>query len=130
MIAIPLPMREIQAFCQKWQITEFALFGSVLRDDFRPDSDIDILLTFAPEAQRGLTETLQMRDELQMMFDRKVDLIVKAAIERSENWLRRKNILEFAEVIDDFNHSAGFHHERSNPHHPRPNGVSLVIVTI
>jgi uncharacterized protein len=98
-IAIPLPMPQIQAFCQKWQITEFALFGSVLRDDFRPDSDIDILLTFAPEAQRGLTETLQMRDELQIIFDRKVDLIVKAAIERSENWLRRQNILESAEVI-------------------------------
>jgi uncharacterized protein len=97
-IAIPLP--QIQTFCQKWQITEFALFGSVLRDDFRPDSDIDVLLTFAPEAQRGLTETLQMQDELQTLFDnRKVDLIVKAAIERSENWLRRKNILESAKVI-------------------------------
>ena len=97
--AIELPMEKIAEFCDRWQITEFALFGSVLRDDFRPDSDIDVLLTFSPTAKRGLTETLQMRDELQAIFDRKVDLIVKAAIERSENWLRRKNILESAQTI-------------------------------
>ncbi|MBF2085659.1 nucleotidyltransferase family protein [Thermoleptolyngbya sp. C42_A2020_037] len=92
-------MEQIQQFCDRWQIVEFALFGSVLRDDFRPDSDIDVLVTFAPEAKRGLSETLQMKDELQTIFNRKVDFIVKAAIERSENWLRRKNILESAQVI-------------------------------
>lgn len=97
--AIDLPMEAIAQFCDRWQVTEFALFGSVLRDDFRPDSDIDILITFAPEAKRGLTETMQMREQLQAIFDRKVDLIVKAAIERSENWLRRKNILESAQTI-------------------------------
>lgn len=97
--AIDLPMEKIAEFCDRWQVTEFALFGSILRDDFRPDSDIDILITFAPEAKRGLTETMQMRDQLQAIFDRKVDLIVKAAIERSENWLRRKNILESAQTI-------------------------------
>jgi len=97
--AIELPMEKIQEFCHKWQITEFALFGSVLRGDFRPDSDIDVLITFSPTAKRGLTETLQMRDELQAVFERKVDLIVKDAIERSENWLRRKNILESAQTI-------------------------------
>lgn len=97
--AIDLPMEAIAQFCARWQVTEFALFGSVLRDDFRSDSDIDILITFAPEAKRGLTETMQMRDQLQAIFDRKVDLIVKAAIERSENWLRRKNILESAQTI-------------------------------
>lgn len=92
-------MERIKAFCDRWQIIEFALFGSVLRDDFRPDSDIDVLVTFAPEAKRGLSETLQMKDELQTIFGRNVDFIVKAAIERSENWLRRKNILESAQVI-------------------------------
>ena len=97
--AIDLPMEKIAEFCDCWQVIEFALFGSVLRDDFRPDSDIDILITFAPEAKRGLTETMQMRDQLQIIFDRKVDLIVKAASERSENWLRCKNILESAQTI-------------------------------
>lgn len=96
---IELPIEQIQRFCDRWQITEFALFGSVVRDDFRPDSDIDVLVTFAPEAKRGLSETLQMKDELQAILGRKVDFIVKTAIERSENWLRRKNILESAQVI-------------------------------
>ncbi len=81
--AIELPMEKIAEFCHKWQVTEFALFGSVLREDFRLDSDVDILVTFSPTAKRGLAETLQMRDELQVIFNRKVDLIVKAAIERS-----------------------------------------------
>jgi len=62
---IELPIEQIQQFCDRWQIIEFALFGSVLRDDFRPDSDINVLVTFAPEAKRGLSETLQMKDELQ-----------------------------------------------------------------
>jgi predicted nucleotidyltransferase len=96
---IEIPIEQIQDFCDRWQIIEFALFGSVLRDDFRPDSDIDLLVTFAPEAKRGLSETLQMKDELQTIFGRNVDFIVKAAIERSENWLRRKNILESPQVI-------------------------------
>ncbi len=96
---IDLPMDQIQDFCHRWQVIEFALFGSVLRNDFRPDSDIDILINFSPNAKRGLTETLQMCDELEAIFGRKVDLIVKTAIERSENWLRRKNILESAQTI-------------------------------
>ncbi len=92
-------MAEIQSFCDRWQVTEFALFGSVLRDDFNASSDIDVLVTFAPDTKRGLTATMQMQDELQTLFGRKVDLIVKAAIERSENWLRRKNILTSAQVV-------------------------------
>lgn len=96
---IELMIAQIQDFCQRWHITEFALFGSVLRDDFRPDSDIDILVRFSPSFRRGLEETLQMRQELQTLFNRKVDLIEKTAIERSENWLRRKNILESAQAI-------------------------------
>ena len=94
-----IPIDRIAELCDRWQITEFALFGSVLRDDFRPDSDIDVLVSFAPTAQRGLTETLQIRDELEALFGRAVDLLVKAAIERSDNWLRRQNILNSAQVI-------------------------------
>ena len=97
--AIDLPMAEIIAFCDRWHVIEFALFGSVLRDDFRPDSDIDILINISPNAKRGLTETLLMHDELEAIFGRNVDLIMKAAIERSENWLRRKNILASAQTI-------------------------------
>lgn len=89
----------IAQFCQRWQIIEFAVFGSVLRSDFRPDSDIDVLVTFAPEAKRGLTETLQMQDELKAMFAREVDFIVKTALEKSQNWLRRQTIIDSAEAI-------------------------------
>lgn len=70
--AIELPMDKIRDFCKKWQVLELALFGSILRDDFRPDSDIDISIAFSPTAKRGLAETLQMRDELQGIFNRKV----------------------------------------------------------
>lgn len=91
--------KAIIEFCQRWQIIEFAVFGSVLRLDFRPDSDIDVLVTFAPEAKRGLTETLQMQDELKAMFAREVDFIIKKALEKSENWLRRQIILDSAQVI-------------------------------
>lgn len=86
-------------FCQRWQIIEFAVFGSVLRSDFHPDSDIDVLVTFAPEAKRGLTETIQMQDELKAMFHRDVDFIVKTALKKSQNWLRRQTILDSAQVI-------------------------------
>jgi uncharacterized protein len=96
---INLPMIEIQSTCRRWHIKELALFGSVLRDDFRSDSDVDLLVTFEPDAKRGLTETLQIQDEFQIIFGRKVDLIVKSAIERSDNWLRKKNILESAQTI-------------------------------
>lgn len=96
---IELPNKKIELFCQKWQISELALFGSVLRDDFNLDSDIDILVSFDSNAKRGLTETIQMHDELEALFQRKVDLIVKDAIQRSDNWLRKKNILESAQTI-------------------------------
>ncbi len=96
---IDLPLADIQSACKRWKIKELALFGSVLQDDFRSDSDIDLLVTFEPDTRRGLTETLQIQDEFQTIFGRKVDLIVKSAIERSDNWLRKKNILESAQNI-------------------------------
>lgn len=96
---IQLPHDQLTQFCQRWKVRELALFGSVLRDDFRPDSDIDILVTFAPEAKRGVFVLAQMQEELETLFGRSVDLVSKRAIERSQNWIRRQNILEFAQVI-------------------------------
>ncbi|NBD18447.1 MAG: DNA polymerase subunit beta [Cyanobacteria bacterium] len=95
----PLSHEEIKSFCQRWQITEFALFGSVLRHDFNAESDIDVLVTFDSNFQRGLNETLQIQEELEILLGREVDLIIKSAIARSANWQRRQNILESAEVI-------------------------------
>lgn len=96
---IPIPREKVIEFCQKWKITVFALFGSVLRDDFRPDSDVDVLVSFAPDASWTLLDHVEMQDELQAIFGRKVDLVSRKGIERSRNELRRKAILESAEIF-------------------------------
>jgi predicted nucleotidyltransferase len=96
---IQLDMAGIAVFCRHWRISELALFGSVLRDDFRPDSDIDVLVTFAPDARWTLIDHVRMQDELTSLLGRKVDLISKRGIERSPNYLRRKAILSTAEVV-------------------------------
>ena len=96
---IDLPMEKIAEFCQRWQITELALFGSALRDDFRADSDIDLLVTFAPGASRSLFNQVAMQDELESILGRKVDLVSRHGVERSENSRRRQEILATAEAI-------------------------------
>jgi predicted nucleotidyltransferase len=90
---------KIAEFCRRWKITEFALFGSVLRDDFRPDSDIDVLVTFASGASWRFYDLMSMREELESMFGRPVDLVEKRLVERSENYIRRKHILNHLETI-------------------------------
>ena len=96
---LDLPQEQMAQFCQRWQITELALFGSVLRLDFRAESDIDVLVTFAPEAQWSLLDHVEMQDELEAILGRPVDLLTRAGIERSQNYLRRRAILNSAEVI-------------------------------
>lgn len=91
--------KRIADFCRRWRITEMALFGSVLRDDFGPTSDVDVLLTFEPDAAIGLFGLMRARDELAAEFGRSVDVIERPAIERSPNWIRRKAILDSAKVI-------------------------------
>jgi len=86
---LALPIDEINKFCQHGQIIELSLFGSILRDDFHGDSDIDILVAFAPTANRGLLDRAQMQEELEAVLSRRVDLISKRAIERCSNWIRR-----------------------------------------
>jgi hypothetical protein len=96
---IDLPMEKIAAFCKRWRITELALFGSVLREDFRPDSDIDLLMTFEPDHPWSLMDHARMQDELGEMLGRKVDLVNRRSVERSENPWRRRDILSSAEII-------------------------------
>lgn len=90
---------QIAAFCKRWQVTELGLFGSVLREDFNPESDIDVLVRFAPEAGHSLTDFVEIQDELSGMLDRQVDLIEWIAIEKSRNYIRREDILRSAETI-------------------------------
>ena len=96
---IDLPMEKIAEFCERWQIKELALFGSVLRDDFGPESDIDMLVTFVPDHPWSLFDHVQMQDELADMLGRKVDLVSRRAIEKSENPWRRHDILTSARTI-------------------------------
>ena len=96
---LDIPEKQIADFCRRWHISEFALFGSVLRDDFDPDSDLDILVTFAPGADWSLLDHLRMEQELADLLGRKVDLLSKRAVEQSHNWIRRREILNAAEVV-------------------------------
>jgi predicted nucleotidyltransferase len=77
---VQISPEQIEAFCRKWKIREFALFGSVLRDDFRPDSDVDVLVEFEPESKNTLFDFMAMEDELRTIFDRDVDLVEKGAV--------------------------------------------------
>jgi hypothetical protein len=94
---IEMPKEKIADFCRKWKIVELSLFGSVLRDDFRPDSDVDVLVTFSSDAEWSLLDHMAMEEEMSAMLGRKVDLVTRKAIERSENYIRRKAILETAQ---------------------------------
>jgi uncharacterized protein len=78
---IPVSQAQIEAFCRKWKIREFALFGSVLREDFRPESDIDVLVAFEDDAGHSLFDLHDMRVELEEMLGREVDLVEKAAVD-------------------------------------------------
>lgn len=95
----PLAKQEVVKFCQKWQVTEFALFGSILRDDFSAASDVDILVTFDSQAKQSLFDLIQIRAELKQLLGRKVDVLTRKSVEQSHNWLRKQNILNSIRVI-------------------------------
>ncbi len=97
-VRIALPMEALERFCRRWQIDELALFGSVLRSDFGPQSDIDVLVTFAPEAD-PVPDRQAMRSELEALLGRQVDLLYRRVIERDPNYLLRKAILQSARVV-------------------------------
>ena len=93
---IDIPKDKIDSFCRKWKIREFSLFGSVLRNDFRSDSDIDILVEFEPNHGWSLYEVLDMEDELKALFGRNVDMVMKGGL---KNPFRRREILRTREVL-------------------------------
>ena len=94
-----IPKAKLAAFSRRWNIAELALFGSALRNDFRSDSDIDLLVSFAPGARPTLFDMARMQAELKDIFGREVDLVSKRGLENSRNYLRRKQILDSAQVI-------------------------------
>ena len=96
---VRIPEAAVASFCRRWKITELALFGSVLRDDFSSDSDVDVLVTFAPDTHWTLFGLVRMQDELKEIFGREVDVVSRRGIERSRNHLRRQAILSTAETV-------------------------------
>jgi predicted nucleotidyltransferase len=96
---LTLPEQEIAEFCRRWKIVELSLFGSALRDAFGPESDLDFLVSYSKDSDWGLWDQTQMQQELEAISQRRVDLVSKRAIERSDNWLRRAEILATARVV-------------------------------
>lgn len=99
MTNIDLPMDAIQQFCQQWDIIEMALFGSVVRDDFNDDSDIDVLVRFREGIKHTLFDLVEMEAALKNIFGRDVDLLSRRGVEDSPNYIRRRAILDSAQVI-------------------------------
>lgn len=96
---IDIPRKKIVEFCHKWKVREFSVFGSVLRDDFHSDSDVDVIVDFEPDAKRSLFDMVSMTDELKEIFGREVDLMTRRSVEQSRNYIRRKAILSSMEVV-------------------------------
>ena len=86
----------LSAFCRKWRVRELSLFGSALRDDFGPQSDVDILVTFESGVRLELSDFLEMKEELETLYGRPVDLVEKETI---RNPWRRYEILKTRRVI-------------------------------
>jgi predicted nucleotidyltransferase len=104
-IQVEIPIEQIAEFCQRWRIVEFALFGSVLTERFQAESDVDVLVEFAPKALYTLGELDEMEEELEAIFGRSVDLIDKQAVRESQNHLRRQEILGTAQVIHQIDYA-------------------------
>lgn len=96
---IDFSREKIAEFCRKWEICEFALFGSVLREDFSNDSDIDVLVTFNENAKHTLFDLVNMKKELKGIFGHNVDIVSRRGIESSRNYLRKNAILNSAEAV-------------------------------
>lgn len=75
------------------------MFGSVLGQDFGPESDVDVLITFAPSAEHSVLDIVRLQDELEAMFGRSVDTAERSAVERAPNYLRRRSILDSARTL-------------------------------
>ena len=96
---LTIPMDRIAEYCQANGVTRLDVFGSALRADFGPESDIDLLVEFEPDRTPGLFDFSRMEQELADLFGRKVDLVERIAVERSRNYIRRAAILGSAETI-------------------------------
>lgn len=94
-----MPKDKIEWFCRRHHIRELGLFGSALRDDFGPDSDIDVLVEFEDGKEPDLMELVRLEHELSEILGQKVDLAERRSVEQSENYIRRRHILQSVETV-------------------------------
>jgi predicted nucleotidyltransferase len=99
-IAIDYDKGKLRDICRRRKITEFSLFGSVVRDDFGPESDVDVMVRFADDAGWSLFDEVHMEDDLVEIFGRDVDLLTRRSVERSRNSIRKTSILNSAVLLD------------------------------
>lgn len=97
--SVSIDRERLAEFCRRWKIAKLDLFGSVLREDFGPDSDVDVLVAFSSDADWSLFDHIQMEEELSGLLGRKADLVTRRSVERSTNWIRREAILSSAEPL-------------------------------
>lgn len=96
---LPLAPKQLADFCNRYQILELALFGSILRDDFSPESDIDFLVTYAPDKRWQAWGDLPEQDEMETLLGRKIDWITRKSVEASANPFFRRVVLNEAEIL-------------------------------
>jgi len=92
-------MEKIEAFYRKWKVQRMWLFGSALRDDFGPESDVDVLVEFAPDVRWDLLDVVGAEQERNEIMGRPVDLVERQCVEQSQGWIRRCHILEDATTV-------------------------------
>ena len=98
-LEIAIPHKAIEEFCRRHRFRRLALFGSVLRDDFGPDSDVDVLVEFDRDVDLGLLELVAMENELSDVLGRRVDLVDREEVQHSANYIRKRYILNTAETV-------------------------------
>ncbi|MEX2394694.1 MAG: nucleotidyltransferase domain-containing protein [Actinomycetota bacterium] len=96
-LRLEVDRRSIEDLCARWNILEFAFFGSVLTDAFGPASDVDVLVEFDEDARWSLLDLVEMKDELVRILGRPVDIVERRALIDDPNWIRRNEILQTAE---------------------------------
>jgi hypothetical protein len=92
-------LEPIETLCQQWGIHQLALFGSILREDFGTDSDVDLLVDFSPGKKISLLDLLELEYQFSEILERPIDLVEKQAIIQSPNWIRRQEVLNTAQII-------------------------------
>ncbi len=95
-VRITLPLPSLEELCHRWRIRELSLFGSVLREDFSAKSDVDVLVTFEPEARWTLLDFIGLREELSELFGREVDVVTQGGL---RNPFRRHEILSTRQIV-------------------------------